>query len=204
MADTRFPQSKKKDSTNKTRSEDLNILLDNMDSFLFLRPPVGNRETAKAIEELCGEVSRFAHSETAYHGKDASEGKSEKAVPVLSAWDVRRMQDEEVVILHRQLPPFKARRIDWRDSQHLSSEPRYPHRSLRRCQRCLKYPRFRRTPPHCRIGSRPNSQKRKGKHDHPQDFLHTLWYNTSQTMVRRPVCPRCNHKYADFPALSRV
>lgn len=107
------------------------ILLDNMDSFLFLRPPVGNRETAKAIEELCGEVSRFAHSETAYHGKDASEGKSEKAVPVLSAWDVRRMQDEEVVILHRQLPPFKARRIDWRDFPTLVKRTQIPSSLLK-------------------------------------------------------------------------
>jgi type IV secretion system protein VirD4 len=106
-------------------------LLDNMDSILFLRPPVGNRETAKAIEEICGEVSRFAHSETAYHGKNASEGKSEKAIPVLSAWDVKRMKDDEVVVLHRDVPPFQAQRVDWRNFPHLVERTHLPAPTLR-------------------------------------------------------------------------
>jgi type IV secretory pathway TraG/TraD family ATPase VirD4 len=36
------------------------------------------------------------------------------------------MQDEEVVILHRQLPPFKARRIDWRDFPTLVKRTQIP------------------------------------------------------------------------------
>jgi len=106
------------------------ILLDNIDHFLFLRPPVGNKETAKTIEELCGEISRFAKSETAYHGKEPTEGKSEKAVPVLSAWDIRRMKDEEVIILTRDLPPFKAYRVDWRDFPQLVTRTGIPPPAL--------------------------------------------------------------------------
>jgi len=95
------------------------IIIDNLDSILWLRPPVGNRETAKAIEEICGEISRFAHSETAYHGREASEGKSEKAVPVLSAWEVKRMKDDEVVVMYRDVPPFLTHRVDVRNFPHL-------------------------------------------------------------------------------------
>ena len=92
-----------------------NILWDNMDSFIYYRPPTGNKETAAYIEELLGEISRFAHSETAHHSRETAEGKSEKGVPLLSAWDIRRMRDEDILIFHREIPPFRAERMDWRD-----------------------------------------------------------------------------------------
>jgi len=107
-----------------------NILWDNMDSFIYYRPPTGNKETAAYIEDLLGEISRFAHSETAHHGQETAEGKTEKGVPLLSAWEIRRMKDQDVVIFHREVPPFRAQRLDWRNFPSLVARTKQPAPTL--------------------------------------------------------------------------
>ena len=35
-------------------------------------------------------------------------------MPLLSAWEIQRLADEDIVGFHRDLPPFRAARMDWR------------------------------------------------------------------------------------------
>ena len=84
-----------------------------MDSIVYYRPATGNRTTGKYLEDRLGEMSGFAHSETAHEGEQTSEGKSEKAIPLLSAWDIHRMGDTEIIGFHRDLPPFRANRMNY-------------------------------------------------------------------------------------------
>jgi type IV secretory pathway TraG/TraD family ATPase VirD4 len=89
------------------------ILWDNMDSIVYYRPATGNRTTGKYLEDRLGEMSGFAHSETAHEGEQTSEGKSEKAIPLLSAWDIHRMGDTQIIGFHRDLAPFRADRMNY-------------------------------------------------------------------------------------------
>src|SRR5208337_2617682 len=59
------------------------ILWDNMESIVFYRPATGNRSTGKYLEDILGEISGFARSETEHDGQRASESKSERAIPLL-------------------------------------------------------------------------------------------------------------------------
>jgi len=88
------------------------VLKDNMESQLYYRPT--DVATARHIEERCGRQSAYAHQTTAQHGGHSSEGRSEQAIPLLSAYDFQRYRDHEVIGFHRALPPFKLERMDWR------------------------------------------------------------------------------------------
>jgi len=89
------------------------ILWDNMDSIVFYRPATGNRSTAKYLEDILGVQSAFARSETEHDGKHTSEGKSERAIPLLTAWDIQRMKDTDIIGFHRDIPPFRAKRMNY-------------------------------------------------------------------------------------------
>jgi type IV secretory pathway TraG/TraD family ATPase VirD4 len=97
----------------KARAE---TLLDNMDTQLYYRPGnrPGHQTTAELLERALGDSSGFAESRTSRHGHDASEARSEQAVPLLSAWELRQLHDEDVIGFHRGLPPFRMTRMDWR------------------------------------------------------------------------------------------
>jgi type IV secretion system protein VirD4 len=88
------------------------VLRDNMESQLYYRPT--DVATARYVEERCGRKSAYAHHITEQHGGHSSEGRSEQAIPLLSAHDFLRYQDLEVIGFHRSLPPFKLERMDWR------------------------------------------------------------------------------------------
>ena len=88
------------------------VLRDNMESQLYYRPT--DISTARYIEERCGRQSAYAHTTTEQTNGHASEGRSEQAVPLLSAHDFLRYKDHEVVGFHRSLPPFRLERMDWR------------------------------------------------------------------------------------------
>ena len=89
------------------------ILWDNMESIVFYRPATGNRSTGKYLEDSLGERSGFARSETEHEGEQTSEGKSERAIPLLTAWDIQRMGDSDIIGFHRDLPPFRAIRMNY-------------------------------------------------------------------------------------------
>ena len=88
------------------------VLRDNMESQLYYRPT--DVATARYVEERCGRQSAYAHQTTEQHGGHTSEGRTEQAIPLLSAHDFLRYKDHEVIGFHRSLPPFKLARMDWR------------------------------------------------------------------------------------------
>jgi len=104
------------------------VLRDNMESQLYYRPT--DVTTARYVEERCGRQSAYAHQTTDQHNGHTSEGRSEQAVPLLSAYDFSRYQDHEVIGFHRALPPFKLRRMDWRDHPMLQKRRSVPAPAL--------------------------------------------------------------------------
>jgi type IV secretion system protein VirD4 len=93
------------------------ILRDNMETQLYYRP--ANQATAEYLERCLGKRSAYAESHTTRHGQESSEGRSEQGVPLLTAWEIKQLHDEQIIGFHRRLPPFRAHRMDWRDIQTL-------------------------------------------------------------------------------------
>jgi type IV secretory pathway TraG/TraD family ATPase VirD4 len=100
------------------------ILRDNMEIQIFYR--LSDLKTAEYLEKRLGKRSSFAHSHTKHHGSE-SEGLSEQGIPVMTAQEIMRMRDEDIIGFHRSLPPFRAKRMDWRHfpdlAQRVGIEP---------------------------------------------------------------------------------
>jgi type IV secretion system protein VirD4 len=88
------------------------ILRDNMESQIYYRP--SNQETADYLERCLGRTSEYAHSQTVRDGTKTSQGLVEQGVPLLTAGEIKMMRDEDIIGFHRRLPPFQAKRMDWR------------------------------------------------------------------------------------------
>ena len=104
------------------------VLRDNMESQLYYRPT--DISTARYIEDRCGRQSAYAHHTNAQESGHTSEGRSEQAIPLLSAHDFLRYKDHEVVGFHRSLPPFKLERMDWRQHPILQKRRTVPPPTL--------------------------------------------------------------------------
>ena len=94
------------------------VLRDNMDTQVFYRP--SDLETAEFLERSLGRRSGYAHSESVGEGSYTSEGLSEQAVPLMTAQAIKQMADEDIIGFHRRMPPFRAKRMDWRDFPELA------------------------------------------------------------------------------------
>jgi type IV secretory pathway TraG/TraD family ATPase VirD4 len=73
-----------------------------------------DQETAEYLERCLGRKSDYAHSQTLREGEETSEGRMEQGIPLLTAQEIKQMRDEDIIGFHRQLPPFRAQRMDWR------------------------------------------------------------------------------------------
>jgi len=84
-----------------------------LDSHVFYRP--SDLATAEFLEQRLGEVSAYAHSVTVgQDGGRSSQGRSERPIPLLTAQDALQLPAEQVVVFHRDRPPARAERADWR------------------------------------------------------------------------------------------
>jgi type IV secretory pathway TraG/TraD family ATPase VirD4 len=52
-------------------------------------------------------------------------------VALMTAQDIKQLGDEEILDFHRRLPPFRARRMDWRRFDELVKRRRIPAPQLR-------------------------------------------------------------------------
>jgi type IV secretion system protein VirD4 len=93
----------------KARAESLQ---NNMDTQLYYRQ--ASQETAEYLERALGYRSGFACSHSQRAGSETAQGQSEQAVPLMTAQDIKQMEDEAVLGFHRHLPPFRIKRMDWR------------------------------------------------------------------------------------------
>ena len=91
------------------------IIKDSADCQLFYKP--SDQKTAEYIERALGDKSGFAHSETK-HEQHSSEGTSEQRRSVLTAWEIKHMTKRTDIFgfynSDDELPPFRAKRMDWR------------------------------------------------------------------------------------------
>ena len=94
-------------------------LTNNCDTIIYYPP--NDVETAYRIERWLGRKSGFAssHQERGSGDKHSSEGKSEQAVPLMTAQKISEMEDNEILVKHRNKPPIRAIRMDWRDHPEL-------------------------------------------------------------------------------------
>jgi type IV secretory pathway TraG/TraD family ATPase VirD4 len=85
-------------------------LLDNMDTQLFYRQ---RRTTAKYLEEELGRRSAYSHSQSKREGGFETHGTAEQGVPVMTANQIKQLEDYDIIVFHHNLPPFRARRMNW-------------------------------------------------------------------------------------------
>ncbi len=100
------------------------ILRDNMETQIYYRP--ANQATAEYLERCLGKKSDYARSQSMREGTETGQGRSEQGVPLMTAWEIKQLRDEEIIGFHRRLPPFKAKRMDWRQSSILRQRQRLP------------------------------------------------------------------------------
>jgi len=99
-------------------------LRDNIDTQLFYRP--ANLGTANHLEERLGQKSVWAQSQTTQAGTRTSEGQAERSIPLLTSWEIQRLADDDILGFHRALPPFRAKRMDWRAFPQLVRRTKIP------------------------------------------------------------------------------
>jgi type IV secretion system protein VirD4 len=100
------------------------VLRDNLDTQIYYRP--ANLGTASHLEERLGRRSAWAKSHTTHEDRHTSDGEAERAIPLLSAWEIQRLADEDILGFHRALPPFRAKRMDWRAFPALVERAKLP------------------------------------------------------------------------------
>ncbi|MFZ3168424.1 MAG: type IV secretory system conjugative DNA transfer family protein [Candidatus Methanoperedens sp.] len=101
-----------------------NILRDNMETQIYYRP--ANQATAEYLERCLGKKSEYAYSHTMREGTETSKGFSEQGIPLMTAWEIKQLRDEEIIGFHRNFLPFKAKRMDWRNSKLLKQRQQIP------------------------------------------------------------------------------
>jgi type IV secretory pathway TraG/TraD family ATPase VirD4 len=96
-----------------TAAPAISPLREALESHVFYRP--SDLATAQFLEERVGQVSAYAHSvSVGQNGARSSEGRSERAVPLLPAQDALQLPAEQVLVFHRDRPPARGLRADWR------------------------------------------------------------------------------------------
>jgi type IV secretory pathway TraG/TraD family ATPase VirD4 len=81
-----------------------------MDTQIFYRQ---RRATAKYLEEELGRKSEYSHSHSTREGGHETQGMSEQGVPLMTANQIKQMDDFDILVFHHNLPPFRARRMNW-------------------------------------------------------------------------------------------
>src|ERR1700720_4686521 len=94
-------------------------LINNMETQLYYRQ--SGLETSEYIEKRMGRKSEYAHSKTMHGAEETAEGESEQAVPLMTVQDITELSETEIVGIHRNLKPFRAKRMDWRQFPHLAA-----------------------------------------------------------------------------------
>jgi type IV secretion system protein VirD4 len=88
------------------------VLRNNVESHIYYRP--NDLSTGEYLERCLGRKSDYAHSQTLREGEETSEGRMEQGISLMTAQEIKQMPDERIIGFHRQLPPFLAKRMDWR------------------------------------------------------------------------------------------
>ena len=85
-------------------------LLDNMDTQIFYRQ---RRTTARYLEEELGRRSAYSRSQSTREGGYETQGMAEQGVSLMTANQIKQMDDSDILVFHHNFPPFRARRMNW-------------------------------------------------------------------------------------------
>jgi len=99
-------------------------LINNMETQLYYRQ--SGLETSEYIEKRMGRKSEYAHSKTLHVDRETAEGESEQAVSLMTVQDITELSETEIIGIHRNLKPFRAKRMDWREYPHLNNRTTIP------------------------------------------------------------------------------
>jgi type IV secretory pathway TraG/TraD family ATPase VirD4 len=94
-----------------------------METQIFTRQ--SGLETSEYVERRLGRTSDFARG-TSVHDGQTTESESEQAVPLLSPQEIAELPETDILCVHRNLKPFRARRMDWREYKVLERFARIP------------------------------------------------------------------------------
>jgi len=81
-----------------------------MDTQIFYRQ---RRATAKYLEEELGRKSEYSRSQSTREGGYETQGMAEQGVFLMTANQIKQMRDEDILVFHHNLPPFRTRRMNW-------------------------------------------------------------------------------------------
>jgi len=93
-------------------------LMNSMETQIFTRQ--SGLETSEYVERRLGTTSDFAHG-ISVHDDQTTESESEQAVSLLSPQEVAELSETEILCVHRNLKPFRATRMDWREYEALAA-----------------------------------------------------------------------------------
>jgi len=100
------------------------VILDNMETQIYYRP--SGQKTADYLEHCLGKKSGYARSQTLKDGDETSQGRMEQGVPLMTAQAIKQMKDEQIIGFHRRLPPFRMKRVDWRQHKEFIQKRQLP------------------------------------------------------------------------------
>jgi len=100
------------------------VLRNNMESQIYYRP--NDQDTADYLAHCLGRKSDYAQSMTLREGTETSEGRTEQGIPLMTSQAIKQLKDEDIIGFHRLLPPFRAKRMDWRNFPALTHRQAIP------------------------------------------------------------------------------
>jgi type IV secretion system protein VirD4 len=103
-------------------------IINNMETQLYYGQ--SGLDTSEYIEKRMGRKSEYAHSKTTHGHEATAEGESEQAVPLMTVQDITELSETEIIGVHRNLKPFRAKRMDWRQNPHLVERTKMPPPAL--------------------------------------------------------------------------
>jgi type IV secretion system protein VirD4 len=83
-------------------------------------------DTAEYVQKRGGSKSEYAHSKTMHGDEEAAAGEVEQAVPLVTLQDVTELDLEEVICFHRNVKPYRGKRIDMREYPELYKQTKLP------------------------------------------------------------------------------
>src|SRR4051794_11475941 len=81
---------------------------DSTDTKIFYRPASGSFKAADYIRWCLGDTSGYAESQTLRNGEEVSQARSEHARALLTAQEIMRLSDEEIMVFHSNKWPIRA------------------------------------------------------------------------------------------------
>ncbi len=114
------------------------VILDNMETQIYYRP--SGQKTADYLEHCLGRKSGYARSQTLKDGDETSQGRMEQGIPLMTAQEIKQLKDDQIIGFHRRLPPFRMKRVDWRNHRELAKKRQLPAPQLPELPAIEAYP----------------------------------------------------------------